>query len=181
MPKKPSSRKYQLTINNPVNLGFTHDTLKNILNSHSGIIYWCICDEIGTEGTQHTHVYAVFSNPVMFSTLQKEFYGAHIEPANGSNQQNRDYIRKEGKWLDDEKRGTNQIDTFEESGELPPDKDTSIKETAAILDMVRNGASDYDILGTFPNAMNKLDKVERARQTIMAERFKDEFRELKVT
>ncbi|NLG05615.1 MAG: replication protein, partial [Clostridia bacterium] len=114
-------------------------------------------------------------------TLQKEFNGAHIEPAYGSNQQNRDYIRKEGKWLEDEKRGTSLIDSFEESGELPPDRDDTKKETAAILDMVRDGASDYEILAAYPNAMNKLEKIERARQVYQAERFADEFRELDVT
>ncbi len=181
MPKRPSSRRYQLTINNPVEHNYTHEHIKNILNQSSNVVYWCMCDEIGEKETLHTHVYIVFRNQVMFSTLQKQFYGAHIEATNGSHQENRDYICKKGKWLTDEKHETNLIDTFEESGELPPDRDSSKKETAAILDMVRDGASDYEILDEFPNAMNKLDKVERARQTIQAERFKDEFRHLKVT
>jgi hypothetical protein len=180
MPRKTAARKYQLTLNNPQKHNYSHETIKNILNGHTGISYWCICDEIGAEGTPHTHVYAVFINPVMFATLQSEFYGAHIESANGTNQENRDYIRKEGRWLKDEKRGTNLKDTFEESGNLPPDRDTTIKESQAILDLVRNGASDFDIMNLYPNAMNRLDKIERARQTFLMESFKDVFRYLHV-
>jgi hypothetical protein len=179
--RKPASRKYQLTINNPVDRGFKHDAIKNILNMYSGVDYWCLCDEIGNEGTPHTHVYTVFANAVMFTTLQKKFYGAHIEPANGSNQQNRDYIRKEGKWLANEKHETNLIDTFDESGQLPPDREASQKETAAIYEMIKNGASNFEILEAYPNAMNKLDKIDRARQTIRAEHHRKQRRELDVT
>jgi hypothetical protein len=181
MARSTASRKYQLTINNPLEHGFTHDTIKNILNAHSSIEYWCLCDEIGAEGTPHTHIYAVFTNAVMFTTLQKRFYGAHIETARGSNQENRDYIRKEGKWLEDEKRGTNLIDTFEESGDLPPDRASGIKQTEAIYQMVKDGANDVEIMETYPNAMNRLDKIERARQRLLFEKFKTIFRQLHVT
>lgn len=181
MARSQASRKYQITINNPKEHGYDHEIIKQILNGFTGLNYWCICDEIGIEGTPHTHVYVVFNNAVMFSSLKKRFYEAHIEQANGNNQENRVYIRKEGKWSADEKRGTNLIDTFEESGELPPDRETTIKETEAILGMVRSGATDYEILEDFPNAMNKLDKIERARQVYMAERYADEFRDIDVT
>jgi len=181
MARSTASRKYQLTINNPIEHGFTHESIKQILSCFSGLEYFCMCDEEGKEGTLHTHVYVLFGNGVMFTTLQKRFYGAHIEPANGSNQENRDYIRKEGKWLEDDKHDTNLIDTFEESGELPPDKATGKKETAAIYEMVKNGASDFEILEAFPNAMNKLDKIERTRQTLLAEKWKSEFRPMHVT
>lgn len=181
MARSAAFRKYQLTINNPLTHGFAHDGIKQILESFPGLDYWCMCDEVGKEGTPHTHVYLLFRNAVMFTTLQKRFYGAHIEAANGSNQENRDYIRKEGKWLEDEKSETNLIGTFEESGELPPDKSSGLKESAAIYQMVKDGASDFDILEAFPNSMNRLDKVERARQTLQAEQWKNQFRPLNVT
>ena len=181
MARSAASRKYQLTINNPVEHGYTHDSIKQILIAFSGLEYWCMCDEVGKEGTPHTHVYAVFMNQVMFTTLQRRFYGSHIEPANGSNQENRDYIRKEGKWQGDEKSETNLINTFEESGEMPPDRATAIKVTAAICEMARNGASDVEILEIYPTAMTMLDKIERVRQTYQAERYKNEFRNLEVT
>ena len=92
MARGPASRKYQLTINNPAAHGLTHECIKEIIIGFTGLEYWCMCDEVGKEGTPHTHVYVVSKNAIMFSTLQKRFYGAHIEPANGSNQENRDYI-----------------------------------------------------------------------------------------
>jgi len=139
-----------------------------------------MCDEIGEEGTPHTHVFVVFANAVMFTTLQKRFYGAHIEPALGSNNENRDYIRKEGKWLEDAKRDTNLIDTFEESGELPPDRESSKKETEAIYELIKAGASNFEIMEQYPNAINKLEKIDRARQTLRAEEHKSKRRQLEV-
>ena len=47
MPRHPSSRKYLLTINNPVDHGFTHERIKTILSNFPGLLYWCMCDEIG--------------------------------------------------------------------------------------------------------------------------------------
>lgn len=85
MPRKQSSRKFQLTINNPTEHGYDHERIKSILSEFPGVLYWCMCDEVGEQGTPHTHVYAVFKNCVMFDTLHKRFYGVHIEQANGSN------------------------------------------------------------------------------------------------
>jgi hypothetical protein len=181
MAKHTASRKYQITINNPVEHGFSHDSIKQILSGFSGLDYWCMCDEVGSEGTPHLHVYCVFRNAVMFTTLQKRFYGSHIEPALGNNQENRDYIRKEGKWQDDAKKETNLSDTFEESGDLPQDRAEKGKETTAIYEMVKQGASNFEILEAYPNAMNRLEKVDRARQTVLEDKYKNEFRKLDVT
>lgn len=181
MPRKQSSRKFQLTINNPADHGYDHERIKSILSEFPGVLYWCMCDEVGEQGTPHTHVYAVFKNSVMFDTLHKRFYGVHIEQANGSNRENRDYVRKEGKWLDDAKHETNLPETFEEWGELPPDR--SIQETQAekIMQMVRDGKSNAEILDECPTAYSKLNYIEQARQTLLAERYKNEFRKLEVT
>ena len=53
------SRKYQLTFNNPLNYGFTHekinDTMKNFNYS-----YYCLCDEFGAEEkTPHTFIFCM--------------------------------------------------------------------------------------------------------------------------
>ena len=181
MPRKPSSRKFQLTINNPTHHGFTHDRLRAILSEFSGLLYWCMCDEVGEQGTPHTHVYVVFRNSVMFETLHKRFYGAHIEQANGSNKENRDYVRKEGKWQDDAKRETNLANTFEEYGELPPDRSRCESQAEQIMQMVRDGKSNAEILAEIPTAYNKLAYIEQARQTLLQDQFKDTWRELHTT
>lgn len=181
MARTKASRRFQLTLNNPEKHDWSHDYIKNALGTFAGVMYWCMCNEVGAKGTPHTHVFVVFRNAVEFKSLQKPFYGAHIEAAHGSNQENLDYIRKQGKWEQDEKKETNIPETFEEYGELPPDRAEGKKETEQIYAMIKDGASDFEILEAYPNAMNKLDKVSRTRQTILYENYKNVFRELDVT
>ena len=181
MARTQASRKYQLTLNNPEKHDWTHEYIRNALDTFSSLVYWCMCDEIGEEGTPHTHLFIVFKNAVEFTALQKPFYGAHVEPSKGSNKENRDYIRKEGKWAESEKKETNIPETFEEYGELPPDRAEGAKETEAIVQMVKEGASNFDIVEVHPNAMNKFDKIDRTRQTYQEEKYKNRFRELDVT
>ncbi len=181
MPKNPSSRKYLLTINNPTDHGFTHERIRKILSEFPGLRYWCMCDEIGDQGTPHTHVYVVFANSVMFDTMHKRFYGAHIDRANGSNKENRDYVRKEGKWATDAKHETNKPETFEEFGELPPDRSKSETQSDLILQMVLSGKSNAEILEECPAAYNKLVYIEQTRQALLEERHKDLWRQLDVT
>lgn len=181
MPRKPSSRKFQLTINNPLVHGFDHERIKTILSDFPGTLYWCMCDEVGESGTPHTHVYVVFRNSVMFDTLHKRFYGVHIEPANGSNKENRDYIRKDGKWKDDAKHETNLADTFEEWGELPPDRTKRETQSEQIMELVQAGKDNSEILAEIPGAYNKLNYIEQARQTLLEAQFRNTWRELEVT
>ncbi|WP_130868382.1 replication protein [Intestinimonas massiliensis (ex Afouda et al. 2020)] len=180
MPRESASRKYQLTINNPQEHGLTHLVLRAAIDSLTGCLYWCLCDEIGVEGTLHTHVYLVFQNPVMFSTIQRRFYGAHIEQCKGSNQENRDYVRKEGKWANDPKHGTNLPDTFEESGPLPPEPQKRMRDSDGILAMIHAGSSDASILEVFPSAYRSLRQIAEARQAIRSEEFRKIFRQLHV-
>lgn len=181
MPRKESSRKFLLTINNPSDHGFTHERIRAILSEFSGTCYWCMCDEVGEQGTPHTHVYVVFGNSVMFDTMHKRFYGVHIDKANGSNKENRDYVRKEGKWLDDAKHETNKSETFEEWGELPPDRTRAESQAAQIMQMVRDGKTNAEILEECPTAYSKMSYIEQARQTLLHEQFKDKWRDLDVT
>ena len=181
MARTKSHRKYQLTINNPEEHGFTHDVLKTTLGTFTGLIYWCRADETGGEtGTCHTHVYFAAKNAIEFQAVQQRFYGAHIEAARGTHQQNRDYIRKEGNWETDVKHGTRVEGTFEESGELPPEEDRRQKTSEAIFEMVQEGKSNAEILKEYPSAMNHLKNIDMTRQTLREEEYREKFRDLKV-
>ena len=180
MARSAAYRKYFLTINNPVPHGFTHDTIKGTLSSFANISYWCMCDEIGHQGTYHTHVYLCSPNAIQFATLQQRFYGAHIDPAKGSHSANRDYIRKEGKWLNDPKRGTSLPDTFEESGELPPERAKAESVSAAVIAMLKDGATNMEILECYPTMMTRTHHLDAARQEILRDRYGGEFRKLQV-
>ncbi len=181
MPRTQAARKYQLTINNPTDHGFTREVLRNTLAGLKSCVYWCMCDEIGEQGTLHTHLYLAFRNAAEFTMIQERFYGAHIEVARGSHHENRDYIRKEGKWQDDAKHETNLPDTFEESGELPPEPERNQKQAEAIMEMVANGATNAEILREYPTAMTRLSHIEQARQTLIEDKYRDEWRTLTVT
>ena len=119
------SRKWLLTINNPLDHDLSHKDIIDKLNTLKKLNYWCLCDEIGEKGTYHTHVFLYRVNPILFSTLKKSFDTAHIDAARGTIQENRDYIRKEGKYADSIKAETNIKETFEESGEAPEERQGS--------------------------------------------------------
>lgn len=172
MAREAAYRKYQLTINNPLKHGFSHEVIKQILGELKSFIYWCLCDETGEQGTPHTHIYVAFKNAVMFSTMQQRFYGAHIEAAKGTHRENRDYIRKEGKWRDTDKAETNLSETFEESGELPEEPGRRIKQSEAIYSMIVNGSSDVEIMNAYPSAYNHLPNIQRARQAVLFEKYR---------
>lgn len=178
MPRTKSYRKYQLTINNPSEHGFSHEIIKANIQALSGCLYWCMCDEKGA--TPHTHVYMAFEHAKEFTSVQRRFYGAHIEAAKGTHRENRDYIRKEGKWRDSDKSETNKPETFEESGELPEESDRRVKQTEAIFALVESGASNAEIMRECPGAMLHLPRIEQARQTLLEETYRKEFRKLTV-
>ncbi len=180
MARKPASRKWQITINNPLEKDYSHCNIKEILSQFANCIYWCMADEIGTEGTYHTHIYMVCRNAVMFDTVKERFIGAHFESANGTNQQNRDYIRKEGKWAEEEKHETNLTNTFEEFGELPADRRTT-SSNEEIYELIKDGLSNTEIMELCPSAFSKIDRIEKARQEILSEEYKNTFRKLTVT
>ena len=72
-------------------------------------------------------------------------------------------------------------ETFEESGDLPEENERRIKQSEAILAMVEEGAGNAEILRAYPSAMNHLPRIDQARQTFLAERYRKTFRELSVT
>lgn len=181
MSKDTRSRKWQLTINNPVEKGFTHDRLKEIAEKFKGLVYWCMSDEIGENKTYHTHFYLAFKDACRFSTLQKIFEGAHFEMAKGTSQQNRDYVFKEGKWeKDKKKKETNLPNTHEEWGELPIERQGYRTDIEDLYDMIKQGMTNFEILETAPQYMLQIERMEKVRQTVKDEMFKREFRLLDV-
>ena len=173
------SRKWQLTINNPAVKELSHDSLKELLAQIKPIQYYCMSDEVGS--THHTHIYIYCMSPVRFSTLKNKFPTAHIELAKGTSVQNRDYVFKEGKWQNDKKHETNLINTHEEYGELPIERQGARNDLADLYDMIKQGASDYEILDSNPEFFNQIDRMEKVRQAIYQDTYKNEFRQLDVS
>ena len=64
----------------------------------------------------HIHIFLYnLKIPFIFKP-EKAFPSAHIEEAQGTAEENRSYIRKEGKWEGTEKETTNLKETYEEEG-----------------------------------------------------------------
>lgn len=176
--KDTQSRKWQITINNPKEKGFCHDSIKEKLDSLKSLRYYCVSDELGE--TYHTHIYVAFNSPVRFSTLKNLFAEAHIEMARGTSEENRDYIRKSGKWENDDKHGTCVADTFEEYGGIPEEHQGERSDLAYLLELIKDGMSNHDIVNMLPAYLFSIDKIERVRQMLRAEENKEVFRLLHV-
>lgn len=178
-----ASRKWQLTFNNPLEHGWTHAKIQEQLRTFKTMLYWCMADEIGAnEQTPHTHLFINLSpSNCRFSTLKVKFPGAHIEKALGTSQENRDYIRKDGKWKDTEKGTTSISDTFEEFGECPEEHQGKSKDADRILELLKDGASNLEVIEQIPGAMKIIDKVERTRSILRDAQFATTWRDLTVT
>lgn len=177
--KDTRTRKWQVTINNPSEHGLDHGRLRAALEEME-LEYSCMCDEIGEEGTYHTHLFVQGKNQIRFSTMKNKFPGAHFEMANGTAQQNRDYIRKEGKWAKDKKKETNLPETFEEFGECPIERPGRRTDIEDLYDWIKEGKTDLEIMEEDPRYMFNLDKIDRARQIVLEGRFRGVWRNLHV-
>lgn len=179
----PASRKWQLTINNPLEHGFTHDVIRETLLTFPSICYFCMADEKGLEEeTFHTHIFFNLApSNCRFSTLKSKFPCAHIEKAQGTSQQNRDYVAKEGKWAEDAKGETSIPGTFEEWGEMPIEHQGKSKEAERILELIKDGATNLEIVDSVPGAMRIMDKVERTRSLYRDQLFATTWRDVEVT
>lgn len=161
------SRKWLLTINNPVEKGYTHEVLRELIAETKQCVFWCMSDETGgVTQTHHTHVYLACSSAVRFSVLLKRFSGAHFDVAKGTSQENRDYVFKEGKWLNDDKGETNDRDSHEEGGEMPVERQGKRNDLDDLYDMIKQGMDNCEILEVNPQYLLNLDKIDKARQTL---------------
>lgn len=197
MAKEFATRRYQLTINNPQEHGYDHEAIKAILAKGAKLLYWCMCDEEGKEETYHTHLYLVYYNPVMFKSLKNKFSVAHIEvPQLGTHSENYAYIRKEGskyhkdanghyEYADAQGKihvGTNYADTFESYGELPPDgRQGDRNDLKTLYQLIASGADNAQILDEHPEYLRDISHIDRTRQTILEERYRNVFRTMDVT
>lgn len=176
---KEQSRKWLLTINNPEKHGETHDVLIEKLKMFMPL-YFCLCDEIGEQGTYHTHIYIKSASPIRFNTVKKRFETAHIDKAYGTARQNKDYITKQNNWAETEKATTNLPETFFEWGTIPDEKADSRAIFATILSEVKEGKSTNQIINEMPSLIFKIKDINILQETVRAETG-NKFRDVKTT
>lgn len=130
-----------------------------------------MADEIGEQGTPHTHIYVCFSSRVRFKTVKKHFPEAHIEVVHGTVQSNVEYIMKTGKWRNDKKAETRLEGTYEEWGTLPKQKGTK-PEMEELYQMIEAGYSNSEILAFNNDYILDIDKLDKVRTTLLIDKFK---------
>lgn len=190
------SRKWLLTINNPIDHGYPHERIRELLSQFRGMVYWCMCDEEGDEcSTLHTHVYFVLRNGATWQRVNDLFPNIHRDKPFGTSPECRAYIWKDGEkfhkgsdghysYVDRSgasHEGTNFSDTFEEWGILPVEHQGKSKDVDRILELVKDGASNLEIVEAVPSAMMNMEKVERTRSMFRDKDFSDSWRNLEVT
>ena len=173
---------YQLTINAPIEKGFTHKHIIEIIRSNfKTITYFCMADE--QDSQFHTHIYVVFGSRVRFSMIKRYFPEAHIEKCKGSVSDNVNYIKKSGKWELDASKQEKKIDgTFEEYGTQPPDSKGRRGDMSDLYQMVLDNMTNAEILAVNQDYILQIDKIDKVRTTILTERYKETVRlDLEVT
>jgi len=174
------SRKWNIVINNPIENGFTRDVIIEIIMRFLPD-YFCMADEVGENGTYHTHIFIYSRSPIRFNTLKNRLPTAHIEQAHGTVQQNRDYIQKSGKWENDGKAETSIKDSFFEYGELPVEREESNQKMNKLIENIKEGKRTTEIINDTPNLAFRIKDIDILRQTLLSEKYMTENRNLYVS
>ena len=156
----PQSRKWQLTVNNPLEKGLTHEVLKEALAKFTGMLYWCMCDEEGDEcETYHTHIYFVLRTATRHTVVDNRFPNIHREIVRGTSADNRAYVLKDGEKYQKQPdgsydytdtsgkqhKGKNYSDTFEEWGEMPQEHQGKSKDVERIYSIFADSWRDLTV------------------------------------
>ena len=173
------SRKWMITINNPMDAGLEQDSLIKKMHLFCPA-YFCLADEIASTGTYHTHVFIYSHSPIRFSTIKNRLPTSHIEKAYGSAKENREYIRKEGKWADTEKAETSVDGSFLEWGNLPKEREENNPKMYQLLESVKSGLATTEIIDETPSFAFKVKDIDLLRQIYLAEKFRTESRKIEV-
>lgn len=192
-----SSRKWQVTINNPLDKGFTHERIQEIMSGIRGkSLYWCMCDEEGDEcETLHTHIFICRRGAFTWQQINDLFPDCHRDNCYGTPAENRAYILKEGeKFNKDETghyhyvdsggklhEGVNFSSTFFEWGQCPEEHQGVSTTSFQIVSMIKEGASNDEIIDEVASAYKDIEKIERVRSMYRDKKFSHMWRELEVT
>ena len=179
--KDTQSFMYQLTINAPMEKGWTHKHILDVLRGNfKTLVYVCMADEQGS--CFHTHIFVVFASRVRFSMVKRYFEEAHIEKCKGSVSDNVNYVKKTGKWELDESKQEKKIEgTFEEYGAQPPDSKGKRSDMSELYQMILDNMTNAEILAQNQDYILNIEKIDKVRTTILTEKYKETVRlDLKV-
>ena len=136
---------------------------------------WVYC--ISASGLKHVHMVLEDIQPMKFGAIKKSYaVGMHFTPTRGKKSEVEDYINKVGKW---EEKGE-QIIYLTTFGEIKGAQGRR-NDLNRLYELIKDGMSDYQIMEENPQYMKYLDKIEKVRETLRYEEFKNKRRlDLKV-
>lgn len=171
--------KWLLTIDNPIDHGFQHKIIKEKLEKLN-YSYYCISDEYAKTGTLHTHVGIVLNYGCMKSRIKKLFPPAHYTVWNKEPLKLRQYVFKIN-WSDD-KDDTRIDGTQEEDGQVPTELQQGKRtDLSKVYELINQGCSVEEIIDMYPCYLFNIDRIERAIQKNLEQKYSQTFRKLKVT
>ncbi len=190
------SRKWLVTINNPQEHGYDHEAIKAIMSRVRGAsLYWCMCDEEGDEcETLHTHIFIYRGSPFTAKQIDNLFPKMHRDISYGTAQDNRAYVLKDGEKFNKDADGNyeytdssgklhsgrNFSDSFFEFGECPIEHQGKSSASERILALIRDGATNREIVDAVPSSYKDIDKIERTRSMFRDADFASCWRDLEV-
>lgn len=175
------ARSVQITINDPLEKGLTHEAILKILMLLS-VRCLAMVDEIGNKTHRlHTHIFLYFYNAVRASRLQHLFPGAHLEKCKGTALENRDYLRKTGTDANIAKAGTQVQGSYFEWGDWPEPAEERNPRMYQLVDMVRRGMTDEEILVQDPSYALSIRNIHDLRDSLHGDKYNCEKRDVTVT
>jgi len=168
------SRRWFLTINNPLKYGYDHNTLKNICSlKFKSIQFFALCDEIGAnESTYHTHILLVFNSGVRFSTIKKQLKEAHIDKCRGTIKDCLNYMQKKGEKHAD-KAETSIKGTYETWGSYKEQKGIRPDMEELFQMITVEKLSNHEILQANNDYILECDKIDKVRSMYLQSQFRD--------
>lgn len=174
-------RKWQITMNNPLNHGQTDEWINEAIAQLPGVTYYCMSKEIGAEtGTPHIHLFLFAPNNISKARLKRVFRNGDFAPQKGNCQQIKDYVFKQGKWENDEKGETSIKESQIEWGEMPEEKQGARNDLKNLYNQISDGKSNFEIISENPEYIGQFERLDRVRQMIIEERYKKTFRKMEV-
>lgn len=173
MAQDTQTRRYLLTINNPLPTWTHEEIIKTATLKFPTFEYLAMTDEIGEKETLHTHIILCFKSAVRFSTVKKNFNTAHIDSVKTTIQDCINYIRKQGKWAETAKAKTSVPGTFEEHGTQPSESKGKRGDLQDLYRMiVEEELSNAEILRLNADYILQIDKLDKIRTTFLQDKYK---------
>ena len=176
-------RKWQITINNYEDKNYDFETLRYLIDGEfPKTLYYCYSAEIGKEnGTPHLHIFIALKAPTTGGKILSVFDGCHLEKANGTCISNKNYIYKIGKWVRDKKADTRIEGMQYESCICPTTMQGDRVDLSILKDLVVDGKTNAEIFNLDAYYIKFINHIEKLRQDLLMDKYKNEWRNLEVT